>query len=108
MSIDLHPPLHVKPESQASIVSEPPRPTSSRPSTARSTSQRSNTLKKKDRGNKISVEDLLAMRRMEQVNQEGDLEYPGIQTTKLTRIAGDEGKLPTYQFGQEGHDWDKN
>lgn len=45
---------------------------------------------------------------MDQVNQEGNPEYPGIQTTKSTRIAGDERKLPTYQFGQEGRDWDKN
>ena len=104
MSIDLHPPLHTKAESQASIGSEPPRPSSSRPSTARPGSQRSNTLLRKDRGKKISVEDILAMRRMEEGNQEGNREYPGIQPTKLTRIVGDEGKLPKYQFGQEGHD----
>lgn len=101
MSIDLHPPLNAKCESQASIGSEPPRPSSSRPSTARPGSQRSNTILRKDRGKKISVEDILAMRRMEQGNQEGSLEYPGIQPTKVTRIVGDEGNLPKYQFGQE-------
>jgi len=63
---------------------------------------------RKDRGKKISVEDILAMRRMEQGNQEGNREYPGIQPTKLTPIAREEGKLPTYRFGQEGDDRDRS
>jgi len=64
---------------------------------------------RKDRGRKISVEDILAMRRMEHSNEEGIREYPGIQPTKLTRMTGeDEGKWPTYRFGQEGNDRDRS
>ena len=49
------------------------------------------------------------MRRMEHSNEEGIREYPGIQPTKLTRMTGeDEGKWPTYRFGQEGNDRDRS
>jgi hypothetical protein len=90
------------------------RPGSSRPGSARPTSQRSNTLGKpntlvkKDKTKKISVEDILAMRRLEQGSQQTDREYPGIQPTMITRMTEEsEGAWPTYQFGQDGNGWNQ-
>jgi hypothetical protein len=107
MAIDLHPPLHTKSESQSAILFEPARPGSARPGSSRPGSQRSNTLVKKEKTRKVSVEDILAMRRLEQGSQQGSREYPGIQPTKLTRIAGEEEYVwPTYRFG-EGNEWNR-
>lgn len=101
LPFDLHPPLHAQSESESSIFSEPPRPGSGRPSSSRPTSQRSTTVLKKDRSKKVNVEDILAMRRMEQGNEQGDRQYPGIQPTKLSRTAGNgEEAWPTFRFGE--------
>ena len=93
---------HKKSESQATIISDATRPGSARP-----TSQRSNTLVKNQKAKKINVEDILAMRRLEQ-GSPGTREYPGIQPTKITRMTGEnEGTWPTYQFGQDGNGWNQ-
>jgi len=108
LGYDLYPPAHTKSESQATIIANAMRPGSSRPGSARPTSQRSNTLVKKEKSKKISVEDILAMRRLEQGSQQTDREYPGIQPTKLTRMTGEsEGTWPTYQFGQDRNGWNQ-
>ena len=114
MGFELHSPAHTKSESQATIIANAMRPGSSRPGSARPTSQRSNTLGKpntlvkKDKTKKISVEDILAMRRLEQGSQQTDREYPGIQPTMITRMTREsEGKWPTYQFGQDGNGWNQ-
>lgn len=101
MPFDLHPPLHTQSESESSIFSEPLRPGSGRPSSSRPTSQRSTTVLKKDRIKKVNVEDILAMRRMEQGNEQGARQYPGIQPTKLSRTTVDsEETWPTFRFGE--------
>jgi hypothetical protein len=108
MGFDLHPPAHTKSESQATIIGDAMRPGTARPGSGRPSSQRSNTLLKKEKVRKISVEDILAMRRLEQGSQQTDREYPGIQPTMLTRMAGEgEGMWPTYQFGQDGKGWNQ-
>jgi hypothetical protein len=114
MGFELPSPAHTKSESQATIIANAVRPGSSRPGSARPTSQRSNTLGKpntlvkKDKTKKISVEDILAMRRLEQGSQQTDREYPGIQPTMITRMTAEgEGSWPTYQFGQDGNGWNQ-
>jgi hypothetical protein len=100
LPFDLHPPFHTQSESESSIFSEPLRPGSGRPSSSRPTSQRSTTVLKKDRIKKVNVEDILAMRRMEQGNEQGARQYPGIQPTKLSRTVDSEEALPTFRFGE--------
>jgi len=103
MGFDLDTPTHTKSESQATIITDAMRPGSARPA-----SQRSNTLVKKDKAKKINVEDILAMRRLEQGSQQGTREYPGIQPTKIAQITGErEGIWPTYQFGEGGNGWNQ-
>lgn len=106
LQLDLHPPHHTLSDSKSSIFSEPPRPESIRPGSARPSSSRPgsqrSTLTKKDRPKKLSVEDILAMRRLEQSSEQGTREYPGIQPTKLTRATGGSDEIwPTYRFGEE-------
>ena len=93
--VDLHPPpFHQKSESQNPILSEPVRPGSSRPSLS---SQRSKKSKK------ISVEDILAMRRVEAGSRTEQREYPGFQPIRLTQSPiPDDRAWPTYRFGQDG------
>ena len=99
MKYDLHPPLHTKTDSQATFLSDlRPGSSSQGGSRSRPPSQRSNTLVKKDRTKKLSVEDILAMRRLEQGSAHGNREYPGIQPTKVTRLPSDEeATWPAYR-----------
>ena len=106
LAIDLHPPLAtLQTDDTAAILENPERPGSSRAgSISRPGTARSVTLSKKEKNKKISVEDILAMRRME--GEQGNREYPGIQPTKITRMGSNNeinvsSSLPTYRFGEE-------
>jgi hypothetical protein len=81
--IDLHPPLHDKSESQATILSDVVRPGSARQANVRSGSQRSNIRVKKDKSKKITVDDIIAMRRLEQSSAQGNRECTEEQSTKI-------------------------
>lgn len=108
LAMDLHPPLSsLQSDENTAILENPERPGSSRPGSSRPGTARSNTLTKKDWSKKVSVEDILAMRRMEG-DQGSSREYPGIQPTKITRM-GSENEMttfPTYRFGEE-REWPK-
>ena len=58
----------------------------------------------------MSVEDILAMRRMEQDSWQ-TREYPGVQPTKITRTysptTDEAGPWPMYRFGEEHGDWNR-
>jgi hypothetical protein len=56
---------------------------------------------------KVNVEDILAMRRMEQGAVDSSKEYPGIQPMRLTSSPTQvmKGEWPTYRFGQESEEW---
>ena len=114
MGFDFHSSVHSKSESQATTISDVMRPGTGRPGSSRPGSQRSstfnkpNTLVKKEKTKKVSVEDLLAMRRLEQASHVENREYPGVQPTKITRITGEgEGTWPTSQFGQNENGWNR-
>ena len=114
MGLELLASAHTKSESQRTIIADAMRPGSARPGSSRPASQRSNTLGKsntlvkKDKGKKVSVEDILAMRRLEQGSEQGNRQYPGIQPTRITQIPGQsEGIWPTYQFGQDRDGWNR-
>lgn len=112
MAIDLHSPLRSHHDDQNAILQQPQRPGSSRPGSrpgsSRPGSSRSNTLIKKK---KISVEEILAMRRMEQEGSAG--EYPGIQPMRITSLNSDRNNSdndepwPVYRFGQEERQWNR-
>jgi hypothetical protein len=57
------------------------------------------------------VEEILAMRRMEQEGASG--EYPGIQPMRITSLNSDrnnsdnEEPWPVYRFGQEDRQWNR-
>ena len=106
LAIDLHPPLAtLQTDDTAGILENSERPGSSRAgSVSRPGTARSATHSKKEKNKKISVEDILAMRRME--GEQGNREYPGIQPTKITRMGSNSemnvsSSLPTYRFGEE-------
>jgi hypothetical protein len=80
LSYDLHPPPHNRTESLSTMFPELMRP---------------NALINKDRPKKVSVEDILAMRRLDQGSVQSNPEYPGLQPTW---VFGEEEWL-TYRFG---------
>lgn len=106
MSGGLHPPTHSRTGSQVAILSDPDRPGSGRPGSSRPDTAMSNSTATKDISKKVSVDDILAMRRLESRSQQGIREYPGVQPTKITRLTGeDEAVWPAYQLGQD--DWSR-
>jgi len=102
VSADLHLPPHRRTESRSAILSDPDRPGSARPGSSRPATAQSNLMAKTERSKKVSVDDILAMRRLESGSQNTIREYPGVQPTKITRLTGeDEAVWPTYQFGMD-------
>ena len=101
-SVELRAPPHSRTDSRTAILSDPGRPGSARPESSRPDTAQSNNLAQQDRSKKVSVDDILAMRRLESGSQQGIREYPGVQPTKISRFTGeDESVWPIYQFGQE-------
>src|SRR2546423_914445 len=92
-SVELHAPPHSRTESRTAILSDPGRPGSARPESSRPDTAQSNNLAQKDRSKKVSVDDILAMRRVESGSQQGIREYPGVQPTKITRLTGEDDSV---------------
>jgi hypothetical protein len=91
------PPQLTRSDSNPSVpmLSDAARPGSSRPGSKRSLMK------------KVHVEDILAMRRMEQGVNESDRMYPGIQPMRLTVSPTLEKRdgWPTYRFGEKLEEW---
>jgi hypothetical protein len=80
-------------------------PESNRTESSRPGSQRSATFVKKEKMKKVGIEDILAMRRMEQGEQDDDEEHPETQTTKVVVTPSQREEVwPTFQFGHEMND----
>ncbi len=78
------------------------RPESNGMGGSRPGSQRSNTFAKKERLKKVGIEDILAMRRMEQGGQEDNEEHSETQPSKAVKTRKHRGEVwPTYQFGHD-------
>ena len=91
MAVDLHPPFpsHVRSDSRVTTRTDPGQLGNSRPGSQRSAKK--NSIKR------VNVQDILAMRRMEQGGPDPNRDYPGIQPMRLTAS-------PTFD-GQSGEAW---
>jgi len=90
-SVNSHSLVHSRTESGVAILSDPGRPGSVRLGSSRpGTPESSGPGTRHDRSKKVSVDYLLAMRRLESGRRNEVQEYPGVQANQITRLTGED------------------